>query len=101
MVHGEALGVICREKGPMSRTGHATESRNRESTRAENPFSGRRRPMPLLPFPFSLSNNKLLCEKGQRKNADFCNASGMGATGKVGRALRCPPSGTGTGTYLT
>ena len=35
------------------------------------PPSSRRRLMPLLPFPFSLSNGKLLCGRGQRENADF------------------------------
>ena len=35
------------------------------------PCLSRRRPAPLLLFPFSLSDDKLLCVRGQRKNADF------------------------------
>jgi len=37
----------------------------------EIPALSRRRLMPFLPFPFSLSNSKLLCVRGQWKNADL------------------------------
>jgi hypothetical protein len=52
------------------------ENRNRKSRKVPTgrDFWSCSRLMPLVPFPFSLLNSKLLCGKCQRKNAGSCKA---------------------------